>query len=112
MTRTVAQLERKVIELAQLVRSLLKPNSRARIISSTASIDCRVFLTPGGGIPARSGATLGSATCTHYTVTSGTRASAATSHTVYNDFTSAVAGSTDIVAIKVNGIWLAIAEDC
>jgi len=72
----------------------------------------RVFVTPVGGIPARSGATLGSATCTLYTVTGGTRASTTTTTTVYNDFTTAVGASTDIVAAWINGIWVAIAEDC
>ena len=72
----------------------------------------RVFVTPGGGIPARSGATLGSATCTRHTVTNGTRASTTDTATVYNDFTTAIGASTDIVAIRVDGIWLAIAEDC
>jgi len=72
----------------------------------------RVFVTPSGGIPARSGALLGSATCTRYTVSGGTRASTSDTVTVYNDFTSAIGGSVDIVAIRVDGIWLAIAEDC
>lgn len=41
MSRTVAQLERKVVELEQLVKTLLKPKSRAKIITSagTATID-------------------------------------------------------------------------
>lgn len=83
-----------------------------KIFSSTESPGGRVFVTPSGGIAARSGATLGSATCTHYTVTGGTRASTSDTVTVYNDFTTAIGGSTDIVAIRVDGIWLAIAEDC
>ena len=52
----------------------------------------RVFVTPSGGIAARSGATLGSATCTRYTVTGGTRASTSDTATVYNDFTTAISG--------------------
>lgn len=79
---------------------------------SRSGLRVAVFVTPGGGIPARSGATLGSATCTMYSVAGGTRASTSTTATVYSDVTSAIAGGVDIVAAKVNGIWLAIMEDC
>jgi len=75
------------------------------------SVVC-AFLAPAGGIPARVAATLGSATCTKLTIAGGTRATTAATYTVYNDFTSAVAGSVDIFAARVNGIWVAIAEDC
>ena len=71
-----------------------------------------VFLTPSGGIPARSGSTLGSASCQRMTVAGGTRAPTDQYYTVYNDFLSAVSGSVDIVALKINGIWVVVAEDC
>ena len=70
------------------------------------------FVTPGGGIAARSGATLGSATCTLLTLAGGTRATTSAAYTVYNDFLSAVSGSVDVMAARVNGIWVVIAEDC
>lgn len=70
------------------------------------------YLTPSGGIPARSGSTLGSATCTLLSLDSGTRTVTATTRTVYNDFLSAVGGSVDIAAALVDGIWVVIAEDC
>ena len=70
------------------------------------------FVTPGGGIAARSGATLGSATCTLLSIADGTRSTTATTATVYNNFTSAVGGSVDIVAAKIDGVWSVIAEDC
>lgn len=70
------------------------------------------FVTPGGGIAARSGATLGSATCTRLTLSGGTRATTSTTLTVYNDFLSAVGGSVDIMAATIDGIWVVIAEDC
>jgi hypothetical protein len=72
----------------------------------------QVFFTPSGGIAARSGATLGSATCTRISVTSGTRASTGSMQTVYNHFRSAVAGSTDVIASLIDGIWVVISEDC
>lgn len=71
-----------------------------------------VFSTPAGGIPVRSGTTLGSATCTLFTVTSGTLTTTSTTNTVYNVMTTAVTGSVYIIAQKIDGIWVAIAEDC
>lgn len=71
-----------------------------------------IFLTPGGGIAAISGSTLGSATCTRYTVTAGTLTATTETVTVYNLMSSAIGAAAYIVAIPVNGIWLAIAEDC
>lgn len=71
-----------------------------------------VFFTPSSGIAARAGATLGSATCTRLTVASGTRSSTGTTETVYNDFRGAIAGSVDVIASKIDGIWVVHAEDC
>lgn len=73
--------------------------------------EIQAFVTPAGGIAARSGSTLGSATCTMLSLTGGTRSTGGTA-TVYNDFTSAVGGSVDIIAAKIDGIWVVIAEDC
>lgn len=81
-------------------------------VGNSTGVQPRVYLTPLDGIAARSGATLGSAPCTRYTVTSGTRASTADTETIYNDFTTAIGGSTDIIAAYIDGIWVAIAEDC
>ena len=78
----------------------------------SAPRETAVFVSHASGIAARSGATLGSATCARMTVSGGTRASAGSSETVYNNFLSAITGSVDIVATKVDGIWLVIAEDC
>lgn len=71
-----------------------------------------VFVSPGGGIPARSGATLGSATCTRYTVAGGTRASTSQTATVYNDFGTAIGASRDIIAGFIDGVWVVMSEDC
>ena len=101
-------------ELVQLIGGIDREYTEGRVRGNGGSGSglTRVFLTPGGGIAARSGATLGSATCTHYTVTAGTRATASATETVYNDFTSAIGGSVDIIAARIDGIWVAIAEDC
>lgn len=77
-----------------------------------SSNSTKLFLTPGGGIAARSGATLGSATCTMLSIAGGTRSTTSTSFTVYNDFLTAITGSVDIIATKVDGVWVVFAEDC
>lgn len=84
---------------------------RQGLVRGNSSV-VRAFATPGGGIAARSGSTLGSATCTQLTLEGGTRATTTNSVTVYNDFTTAIGGSADIIATRIDGIWVAIAEDC
>jgi hypothetical protein len=71
----------------------------------------RVFLTGGSGIPARSGTTLGSATCTRYLATGGTL-TASTTQTVYNLAGSAIAENSYIIAVLVENVWIAVMEDC
>lgn len=71
-----------------------------------------VFETPGGGIPAISGTTLGSATCTLQSLVGGTIAATSTTDTVYNMASEAVAGSVNIQAALIDGIWVANWEDC
>jgi len=79
---------------------------------STASGETAVCVSHSSGIAARSGATLGSASCARLTISGGTRATTTNTITVYNDFLSGISGSVDIVVTKVDGIWLVIAEDC
>ena len=74
--------------------------------------EVKFFVTGGSGIAARSGSTLGSATCTMLTISGGTRSTTSTTATVYNDFLTSIGASVDIAAAKVDGIWLVIAEDC
>lgn len=70
--------------------------------------------TPGGGIPARSGLTMGSATCDLYdSTTGGVLSDSGTNITVYNVASGAVAGSTHIIAAKNQaGLYICIVEDC
>jgi len=78
----------------------------------SAASETAVCVSHASGIAARSGATLGSASCARLTVSGGTRATTTNTITVYNDFLSGISGSVDIVVTKVDGIWLVIAEDC
>lgn len=80
--------------------------------SNASAATIAAFVTPGGGIAARSGSTLGSATCTRLTLSGGTRATTTTTVTVYNNFLSAVGASVDIKAAQIDGIWVVLAEDC
>jgi len=97
-------------DLVQLIGNVDGEHPEGRVRGGNSQI--KHFAAPVGGIPARSGSTLGSATCTLLTIAGGTRAGTSTSHTVYNNFTSAVGASADIVAARINGIWSVIAEDC
>jgi len=70
--------------------------------------------TPAGGIPARSTLTMGNASCDLYnSTTGGVLSDSGSNITVYNMATSAVAGSTHIIAAKNQaGIYVCIVEDC
>ena len=76
----------------------------------------RLAQTPSGGIPGRSGTTLGSASCSmYYIAKSGTTATLTAdtrSETIYNMSTSAVAGTAYIQAVRINGFLVANWEDC
>lgn len=83
-----------------------------------AVIHSMIFLTPSGGIAARSGTTPGSATCTGYVIDNGslttfkdTSGSDYTA-TVYNISTTAATGSTYIQAKRSGCQWVADFEDC
>lgn len=112
MPATVHQLSRKVDQLEQLVRSLLKPKSVAHIFAgagTTAGV--KIVQTPGGGIAARSGTTVGSATCTEYKINSGTTLATNTSTvTVKNIWPFAIPASMYIMAVKetISSEWVAV----
>lgn len=87
-----------------------------------------IFLTPSGGIPARSGTDAGSAVCTLVTLKGNTLGTPAADEwkldyypwatgektlRVGNVFSTDIAGSTYVVAAWVaDGAWVVIAEDC
>ena len=72
-----------------------------------------IVQTPGGGIPARSGATVGKATCTIFRVTSADALeSTGVSVPVINLATEAVAGSVYGQAKRASGRWVLDYEEC
>ena len=68
--------------------------------------------TPSGGIGARSGTTLSSATCTLWSRSGSTISAASRTETVYNLSTTAVGGTKYIIAIPTNIGYVAGWEDC
>jgi len=74
---------------------------------STASL--KLFLTPGGGIAARSSTTVSSATCTEYKIVGTTLTTNTNTQSVYNPWPVAIPASYYITAIKesVSGFWIA-----
>jgi len=72
------------------------------------------FLSPSGGIAARSTLTMGSASCDIYTCSSGgVLSDSGINETVYNMASSPFAGSTHGVAMRnAAGLLVAIVEDC
>ena len=78
-----------------------------------------IFISPEGGIPARSGTTAGSAACVPYYIGSSAvitelldTSGASQTLTVYNISASAVAGSKYITAKTVRGVYVVDMEDC
>ena len=70
----------------------------------------KIVQTPGGGIAARSGTTVGSATCTEYKIASGTLTTNTDTITVKNIWPFAIPASMYILAAKeqITGEWVAI----
>ena len=95
----------------------------ARFLVQPTGAVVKTFTTPGGGIPAASGGTYGKATCTmrlltadgSNDVTAANQQDASSTDitaTVYNQASEAVAGSSDIQAVYIDGFWIANWEDC
>lgn len=78
------------------------PNSRSGV----------VMKTPGGGIAARSGTTVSSATCTIWNRSGSTMSAGSETYEVWNLSTTAVGNSVFIVAVITNIGWVAVWEDC
>jgi len=84
--------------------------------------DIFLFQTPSGGIPARSGTTLGKATCdAYYLAFDGTDATLTAltdaggtqlTDTVFNMATEAVSGSVYIQAVRIYNLYVANWEEC
>ena len=76
------------------------------------SVTGLVCVTPSGGIAARSGTTVSSATCVVWKRSSSTLSATSSSVTVFNLSTTAVAGNAYIVADPTNIGLVAVWEDC
>ena len=85
------------------------PEGPFRTVSNNESL---VLITPGGGIAARSGSTISSATCTIVNRSGSTISTGTATYTVYNMSTTAVAGTAYIVAEWSNIGLVAVWEDC
>lgn len=94
-----------------------------RVLCSPIMSTTAIFEPPGGGIPALSASTMGKATCDLKQISvdgSGNASTAAATdenssqitHTVHNMATTAVAGSADIQAVLIGGVWIANWEQC
>ena len=72
------------------------------------------FVSPVGGIPARTSLTMGNGSCDIYECnTSGVLSDSGNNETVYNMASSAIAGSTHGIAIRNDaGLLVAVVEDC
>lgn len=71
-----------------------------------------IAYTPSGGIAARSGSSISSASCTIYRGVGGTLQTSSLDVTVYNLSTTAVAGNKYIVCMLASGVLVAVWEDC
>ena len=71
------------------------------------------FKSKGGGIPAISGSTMGSATCDEYTSsTGGVLSDSGVDVTIYNTAAAFAANKFGIAAKNSVGLWVAIVEQC
>jgi hypothetical protein len=72
------------------------------------------FVSPVGGIPARTSLTMGNGSCDIYECnTSGVLSDSGNNETVYNMASSAIAGSTHGIAMRNDaGLLVAVVEDC
>ena len=100
-------------DASELINMIGSSDSSFGQSASRGSGQIQIFFTPGGGIPGRSGTTLGQANCTRVRL-SGFTLSTLTGQTkaVGNLSTEAVGGSKYIHAVKINGTWVANWEQC
>ncbi len=70
----------------------------------------KIFLTPGGGIAARVGTSVSSATCTMYKFVGGTLTTDTTTAAVYNPWPVAIPAGFYLIAIKEDSTnqWVAM----
>lgn len=76
---------------------------------AAATSSFRLFMSPGGGIPARSGTAVSHASCTEYKLVAGVLTTNSTSKDVYNPWPVDIPNSYPIVASQesLTGFWIA-----
>lgn len=101
------------IQLRNLARAQGQGGGGAKVIPEQRRV--AIAKAPSGGIPARSGTTPGSASCTFWEIGTGpTLAATSVSETVYNISGTAVAANALITVNReyLSGLWIVIMESC
>jgi len=93
------------------VQSFPDPNGGDAQYFWILPLGSKVAQTPAGGIPAMSGATPGSATCTIFDF-NGTTIASGRSVKVFNMASGAIGASKYIVITLIDGCWFIIVEAC
>jgi hypothetical protein len=106
-TERVAEATRTV---ERSIRGGKPDRRRYPILSGSPGI--RTALSPSGGIPAMSGSTAGSATCTFYDSSGATQTLGTETATVYNDFPTAVNANRKIKVHWEGGAWRFLVQSC
>jgi hypothetical protein len=91
--------------------------SAAGVMLDPANTDVRFGQTPSGGIPARSGTTLGSGTITeakiiHPAPSVATIVTSTTTFTAFNYSATAIPASKYCVCRIIFGVWVVISVEC
>ena len=123
MIQRLEALERLALRLTDSVASLGRGLATLRNqlwqiqggmqMAFVAPLEYRYAKAPGGGIPARSGTTLGSGTVTFYTRSGATLTLGSATATAYNPSTTAVGANKVIIVIgREGGPWDVVVESC
>lgn len=104
-------------DTALLLRNMLRENAQDGPVPARRVENRRVAiaLTPVIGIPARSGTSVGSASCTFYEIDSSNELTATSvTESVYNLSSVAVTGATYVVCNReyISGKWVVVMESC
>lgn len=108
--RQLAQILSRLRELEQEVTELRLRDAEPSSWITSPMGEGRLFKTPVGGIAARSGTTVSSATCTEYKLVSGTLTTNTETETVYNPWPVAIPAGYYIVAQQeqISSEWIAL----
>jgi hypothetical protein len=85
---------------------------RGRYPVGVAGLTVRAARSPSGGIPAMTGTTPGSATCTFYTFDGTSQTLGSETATVRNDLPAAVDGNRKIKVYWDQGSWWFLVQSC